>query len=89
MSLAAFARAPARISRSAIAQIVEVRGPVQRGRAVALRRVHVDALLQQRPHRLDVPALDRLDQAQIAPARGELTATQQHDAAQPSGQPQT
>ena len=79
VSLAAFTRAPARISRSAIGQIVEMHRPVECRRAVALRRVHVDALLQQRLHRLGVPALDRVDETQIARGGEADARRQQHD----------
>ena len=58
-------------------EIVEVRGPMERGRAVALRRVHVDALLQQRPHRLGVPVLDRVDQRRSPPRPRRVTLDDQ------------
>ena len=45
--------------------VVEMRGPVQCCRAVSLWRVHVDALLQQRPHRRGIFAAHGLDEAQV------------------------
>ena len=43
-------------------EVALMRRPVQCGRPVRLRRVHVDLLLQQRADRLQVPRLDRLGQ---------------------------
>ena len=47
-------------------EVVAMRRPMKRRRAVALRRIHVDALLQQRAHRFDVAVLHRLDQPRIS-----------------------
>ena len=54
-------------------EIIDMRGPVQRGGAIPLRRIHVGALFEQRPHGLDVLASHRLDQPR-SPQRTERTA---------------
>ena len=56
-SVAVLTFAPARISRLGGVHVVPVGGPVQRGGAIGLRRVHVDAR-KQRQERLGVPVLD-------------------------------
>ena len=38
---------------------------MQRRGAVTLRRIHVDALLQERADRLEIPLPDSLNQAQV------------------------
>ena len=46
-------------------EIVDMRRPMKRGRAITLRRIHVDALLDERSHGRSVLAANRLDQARI------------------------
>ena len=50
-------------------QVVDMGGPVKRGRAIALRRVYVDALLDERAHGRRILASHGLDEARIG-ARG-------------------
>ena len=77
-TLAARARANQQIGDG---EVVDVRGPVQRGRAVALRRVHVDALLQQRRERPQHPCVrTALDEAQASAAATSRPARRRHDA---------
>ncbi len=46
-------------------EIVDVGGPMKRGRPVPLRRIDVDTLLDERSHRGGVLAANRFDQARI------------------------
>ena len=49
-------------------EVVAMRRPMERGRAIALRRVHVDSCrppLQQGAHRFNISVLDGLDEPQI------------------------
>ena len=78
VSLAAFTRAPASISRFTVRRSSKC---TAQWSAVAPfpRRVHIDALLQQGLHRLGVPALDGIDETQIARGRESNARREQHD----------
>ena len=69
LSVAALAFAPARSSAADGIGIVVVRGPMKRRRAVGLRRIHVDALLQERGDRRPVLAFYGVEQARIGVRR--------------------
>ncbi len=51
-------------------EIVDMGGPVKRGRAVALWRIHIDALLDERADRRGVLAAHGLDEAWIGASGG-------------------
>ena len=63
---AAFGLAPARSSMSASSMSPRYDGPVQRGRAVVLRRVHVGLLRDQRSHGGLVAAHRRVGESLLA-----------------------
>ena len=57
------------MSAVTIRTIVGVNGPMKRGRAVALGRVHVDAAPDERLHGGDIAPLDGVDQPVVAGCR--------------------
>ena len=69
-SFTASMAAPASIRRGRRRQVVPVDRPVERRGAVRLRGVHVRAALNERPGRLPVLALRRLDHAEVVARPG-------------------
>ena len=64
-SFATAAFAPGADQQIGDGEIVDMRGPVERGRAIALRRIDIDALLDERAHRRDVLTAYGLDEAHV------------------------
>ena len=52
------------------AHVVEVDRPMEGRRAVPLRRIDVDVLREQGAHRIGIPVLDGVDEAEIAGGGG-------------------
>ena len=52
-------------------EIVDMSRPMKRGRAIALRRIHVDALLDERAHGCGVLAANSFDETRIGTSGAE------------------
>ncbi len=61
-------------------EIVDVRGPMKSGRPVALGRVDVDALLDERANGRRVLAAHSLDEARVGTRGAERDAAREHEA---------